>query len=85
MTAATIAERDDRLGIEIRYQDENVPQAAFLVDTVEKARDARDLGVTWSRPLQVVIVVRDLSLATARAPGLAKTTGTVAVAIRRIA
>jgi hypothetical protein len=85
VTAATIDERDDRRGIEIRYQDEDDRALTpVLMDTVEKARASleKDLGVTWPRPLRVVVVRDLLSLATAT--GLpyesAKTTGTVAVA-----
>jgi hypothetical protein len=85
VTAATVVERDDRRGIEVRYQDESDRAITpLLMDTVERARAAleRDLGVTWPRPLRVVVVRDLLSLATAT--GLpyesAKTTGTVAVA-----
>jgi hypothetical protein len=83
--AATVVERDDARGIEARYQDEgDRALTPVLLDTVEKARAAleRDLGVTWPRPMRV-IVVRDL-LSLAAMTGLpyesAKTTGTVAVA-----
>ncbi|MGO8996695.1 MAG: peptidase MA family metallohydrolase, partial [Polyangiaceae bacterium] len=85
VAAATIVERDEARGIEIRFQDENDrAMAPVLVETVEKARASleRDLGVTWPRPMRIV-VVRDL-LSLAITTGLpyesAKTTGTVAVA-----
>jgi hypothetical protein len=85
VTAATIAERDEARGIEIRFQDENDrAMTPLLMETVDKARASleRDLGVTWPRPMRVV-VVRDL-LSLAVTTGLpyesAKTTGTVAVA-----
>jgi hypothetical protein len=84
-TAATILERDEGRGIEVRFQDENDRAVMpLLAETIEKARAAleRDLGVTWPRPTRVV-VVRDL-LSLAVTTGLpyesAKTTGTVAVA-----
>jgi hypothetical protein len=85
VTAATVADRDEARGIEVRYQDqEDRALSPVLMDTVEKARASleKDLGVTWPRPLRVVVVRDLLSLATAT--GLpyesAKTTGTVAVA-----
>jgi hypothetical protein len=85
VTAATVVERDERRGIEVRYQDEDDRALEpLLADTVEKARATleKDLGVTWPRPLRIVVVRDLLSLATAT--GLpydsAKTTGTVAVA-----
>ena len=85
VTAATLADRDEARGIEVRYQDEeDRALSPLLMDTVEKARASleKDLGVTWPRPLRVVVVRDLLSLATAT--GLpyesAKTTGTVAVA-----
>ncbi len=85
VTAATVVDRDERRGIEVRYQDQDDRALTpLLMETVEKARAAleNDLGVTWPRPLRVVVVRDLLSLATAT--GLpyesAKTTGTVAVA-----
>jgi hypothetical protein len=85
VTAATVVDRDDARGVEVRYQDEDDRVLGpLLVETVEKARATleRDLGVTWPRPTRVV-VVRDL-LSLAAMTGLpyasAKTTGTVAVA-----
>ena len=83
--AATVVDRDEARGIEVRYQDEgDRALTPVLVETIEKARAAleRDLGVSWPRPMRVVIV-RDL-LSLAAVTGLpydsAKTTGTVAVA-----
>jgi hypothetical protein len=83
--AATVIQKDDARGVEVRLQDEaDRALVPVLVDTIDEARSAleRDLGVTWPRPMRVV-VVRDL-LSLAAMTGLpydsAKTTGTVAVA-----
>jgi hypothetical protein len=83
--AATVTERDEARGIEIHFQDENDSALApLLEETLAAARASleRDLGVTWPRPLRV-LVVRDL-LSLAAVTGLpydsARTTGTVAVA-----
>jgi hypothetical protein len=85
VTAATIVDRDEARGIEIRYQDdEDRALTPVLTDTIVKARDSlsRDLGVTWPRTTRFV-VVRDL-LALSAMTGLpydsARTTGTVGVA-----
>ncbi len=84
-TAATILEKDDAAGVEVRFQDEN-DKALFpgMVDTVVKAREAisRDLGTDFPRPTRIV-VVRDsltLSVMTGLPYSAAQTTGTVAVA-----
>jgi hypothetical protein len=85
VVAATIVDRDDKAGIEVRWQDEHDRALGpLLFETIVKARDVltRDLGVTWPRPTRVVIV-RDL-LSLSAMTGLpyksAQTTGTVAVA-----
>jgi hypothetical protein len=85
VSAATVVERDDERGIELRFQDEDDRALAPLMfETIEQARASleRDLGATWPHPTRV-LVVRDL-LSLAIATGLpyesAKTTGTVAVA-----
>ena len=85
VTAATVVEKNDAEGIQIRFQDED-DRALFplMVETVVKARHAltRDLGVDWKRPTRIT-VVRDL-LSLSAMTGLpyksAQTTGTVAVA-----
>ncbi len=84
-TAATIVDKDEARGVEIRYQDdEDRALTPVLVDTIVRARESltRDLGVTWPKVTRFV-VVRDL-LALAAMTGLpyesAKTTGTVGVA-----
>jgi hypothetical protein len=85
VTAATMTERDEAAGVEVTWQDENDRALRpILIDTVVKAREAltRDLGVTWTRPMRIV-VVRDLHSLSAMT-GLeykdASTTGTVAIA-----
>jgi hypothetical protein len=85
VTAAVAIDRDDALGIEVRWQDESdAALAPILFETVARARDAlsRDLGVEWPRPTRIV-VVRDL-LSLSAMTGLpyasANATGTVAVA-----
>jgi len=85
VTAALVADKDDAMAIEVRWQDEHDRALApMLFDTVARARDAltRDLGVDWPRPTRIV-VVRDL-LSLSAMTGLpyksAQTTGTVAVA-----
>jgi hypothetical protein len=85
VAAATIVERDEDRGIELRFQDENDRALApLMLETIDRARAAleRDLGVSWPRPMRV-LVVRDL-LSLAVTTGLpydsARTTGTVAVA-----
>ncbi|MDP9034189.1 MAG: hypothetical protein M3O50_05240, partial [Myxococcota bacterium] len=85
VTAALAVDKDERRGIEVRWQDEHDrPLAPLLFETVERARDAltRDLRVDWPRPTRIV-VVRDL-LSLSAMTGLpyksAQTTGTVAVA-----
>lgn len=85
VTAATVVEKDDAAGVQVRFHDEEdralVP---LIVDTVNKARTSltRDLGVEWKRPTRIT-VVRDL-LSLSAMTGLpyksAQTTGTVAVA-----
>jgi hypothetical protein len=85
VTAATIVEKDEAQGVQIRFQDED-DRALFplMVETVAKARASltRDLGVEWKRPTRIT-VVRDL-LSLSAMTGLpyqsAQTTGTVAVA-----
>lgn len=85
VTAATIVEKDEAQGVQIRFQDED-DRALFplMVETVAKARASltRDLGVDWKRPTRIT-VVRDL-LSLSAMTGLpyqsAQTTGTVAVA-----
>jgi len=85
VTAATVVEKDDAQGVQIRFQDED-DRALFplMVETVAKARVSltRDLGVDWKRPTRIT-VVRDL-LSLSAMTGLpyqsAQTTGTVAVA-----
>jgi len=85
VTAATAMDRDEAVGVVVRWQDEN-DRALFplILDTVVKARAAltRDLGVEWKRPTRIT-VVRDL-LSLSAMTGLpyksAQTTGTVAVA-----
>jgi len=84
-TSATIVEKDDAAGVEVRFQDEN-DRALFplMVDTIVKAREAisRDLGTDFPRPTRVVMV-RDaltLSVMTGLPYSAAQTTGTVAVA-----
>lgn len=84
-TAATIVEKDEAHGVEIRYQDdEDRALTPVLVDSIVRARESltRDLGVTWPKVTRFV-VVRDL-LALSAMTGLpyesAKTTGTVGVA-----
>jgi hypothetical protein len=84
-TAATTADRDDALGVDVQWQDErDAPLAPLLLDTVVRAREmlSRDLGVDWPRPTQVVVVRDSLSLSamTGLPYASAKTTGTVAVA-----
>jgi hypothetical protein len=84
-TAATILEKDEAAGVEVRFQDEH-DRALFplMVDTVVKAREAiaRDLGTDFPKPTRIV-VVRDaltLSVMTGLPYAAAQTTGTVAVA-----
>lgn len=84
-TAATILEKDDGAGVEVRFQDEN-DKALFplIVDTVVKARETitRDLGADFPKPTRIVMV-RDaltLSVMTGLPYSAAQTTGTVAVA-----
>jgi hypothetical protein len=84
-TAATTADRDDALGVDVQWQDErDAPLAPLLLDTVVRAREmlSRDLGVDWPRPTRVVVVRDSLSLSamTGLPYASAKTTGTVAVA-----
>ncbi len=85
VTAALAVDKDERRGIEVRWQDEHDRALApLLFDTVSRAREVltRDLGVDWPVPTRVV-VVRDL-LSLSAMTGLpyksAQTTGTVAVA-----
>lgn len=85
VTAATLVDRDEARGIEIRYQDEeDRALTPVLSDTVVRARVSltRDLGVSWPKFTRFV-VVRDL-LALSAMTGLpydsARTTGTVGVA-----
>jgi hypothetical protein len=85
VTAALAVDRDDKRGIELRWQDEHDRALAPLVfDTVAAAREtlSRELGVDWPLPTRIVIV-RDL-LSLSAMTGLpyksAQTTGTVAVA-----
>jgi hypothetical protein len=85
VTASLSTSKDEKRGIEVRWQDENdAPLAPLLFDTVAEARVAltRDLGVDWPLPTRIV-VVRDL-LSLSAMTGLpydsARTTGTVAVA-----
>ncbi|HEX3343979.1 MAG TPA: hypothetical protein VHS09_05370 [Polyangiaceae bacterium] len=85
VTAALAVDRDEKRGIEVRWQDEHDRALApLLFDTVDAARKAitRDLGVDWPLPTRIV-VVRDL-LSLSAMTGLpyksAQTTGTVAVA-----
>jgi len=85
VTAATTADRDDALGVDVQWQDErDAPLAPLLVDTVVRAREmlSRDLGVDWPKPTRVVVVRDSLSLSamTGLPYASAKTTGTVAVA-----
>jgi len=59
VTAATTADRDDALGVDVQWQDErDAPLAPLLVDTVVRAREmlSRDLGVDWPKPTRVVVV-----------------------------
>ena len=85
VTAALASDRDEKRGIELRWQDEHDRALAPLVfDTVAAAREtlSRELGVDWPLPTRIVIV-RDL-LSLSAMTGLpyksAQTTGTVAVA-----
>jgi hypothetical protein len=85
VTAALAVDRDEKRGIEVRWQDEHDRALApLLFDTVAAAREAlvRDLHVDWPLPTRIV-VVRDL-LSLSAMTGLpyksAQTTGTVAVA-----
>jgi hypothetical protein len=85
VTAALVVDKDDALGIEVRWQDEHDRALApLLFATVAQAREAlsRDLAVDWPRPTRVV-VVRDL-LSLSAMTGLpyssAQTTGAAAVA-----
>jgi hypothetical protein len=85
VTAALAVDRDEKRGIELRWQDEHDRALAPLVfDTVAAAREtlSRELGVDWPLPTRIVIV-RDL-LSLSAMTGLpyksAQTTGTVAVA-----
>jgi hypothetical protein len=85
VTAALAVDRDEKRGIEVRWQDEHDRALApLLFDTVAAARETltRDLGVDWPLPTRIV-VVRDL-LSLSAMTGLpyksAQTTGTVAVA-----
>ncbi|MFO0740873.1 MAG: hypothetical protein U0270_33560 [Labilithrix sp.] len=85
VTAATVIEKDEAQGVQIRFQDQD-DRALFpmMVETVVKARASltKDLGVDWKRPTRIT-VVRDL-LSLSAMTGLpyqsAQTTGTVAVA-----
>jgi hypothetical protein len=85
VTAATLIDKDEASGIQIRWQDEDDRALLpLMIETVTKARTvlSRDLGVEWKRPTRVT-VVRDL-LSLSAMTGLpyksAQTTGTVAVA-----
>lgn len=85
VTAATVVDKDDDVGVVIRWHDEaDRALMPLMVDTVKKARTSltRDLGVDWKTPTRIT-VVRDL-LSLSAMTGLpykaAQTTGTVAVA-----
>ena len=84
-TAATIIERDDKLGVVVRFQDDaDRPLFPFIAKAAAQIRDAlaRDLGTRLPEPLFVDLVRDQLTLSALS--GLpeqaAQTTGTVAVA-----
>lgn len=77
--------RDEKVGVEIQFQDEHdAALAPRIVDTVVRAREAltRDLGVQWPKPTRIMVVRDHLSLsATTGLPySAAKTTGVVGIA-----
>jgi hypothetical protein len=83
--AGTLLLRDDVHGVSVRFQDDaDAPLMPIIVDTVVRARDvlSADLGVTWPRPTQIVMVRDHVSLSslTGLPYEAARTTGTVAVA-----
>ena len=85
VTAAIAVDKDDDLGVELHWQDEDDRALApMILDTVVKARAQleKDIGVDWPRPTRI-LVVRDL-LSLAATTGIpykdATTTGTVAIA-----
>lgn len=84
-TAAAVRVLDETAGVEIRFQHEgDQALAPLLVDTAVRGREmlARELGVELPRPLRMVIVgdQRSLAAMTGLPEDAARTTGTVAVA-----
>lgn len=85
VTAAAVRILDETAGVEIRLQnEEDRALVPLLVDTAVRGREmlAKELGVELPRPLRIVIVgdQRSLAVMTGLPEEAAKTTGTVAVA-----